>query len=128
MKILIVEDISIIQFHIKEVVNSIAHEIIAAVKSGEEAIDVCNENKPDLILMDIGLKGELNGIETAQKILNLHPEIHLVYLSGNSDLLLKEEALNTQPEAFIIKPVIDNELINIIQSIDSKLEGITIAG
>ena len=66
-KILIVEDYSIVAKDIKERLKHMDYNVLDIVSKGEDAIKKSNETKPDVVLMDIVLKGDLDGIETAQK-------------------------------------------------------------
>ena len=67
-RILIVEDESIAALFVRKIVERVGYRVIDVMKSGEEAIEKASKEHPDLILMDIKLKGKKNGIETAQVI------------------------------------------------------------
>ena len=103
--ILIVEDDMVIAMDIQERLESFGDNVPTIVTTGEEAIFKAPELKPDLIIMDIGLKGGMNGIETVEKIREYF-EIPVLYLTGNSDLLKQTNI--TDP--CIVKPFEDDEL------------------
>ena len=80
-KILIVEDEYIVATDLKQRLEDIGHEIVGIESDGKSAIKKTVETKPDLILMDITLKGESDGIETAQRIQDIY-DVQFIYLSG----------------------------------------------
>ncbi len=92
-------------------------EICATASSGEDAVIKATRLKPDLILMDIGLKGQMSGIEAAA-ILRKESDVPIIFLSGNSDLKTDELVLEVKPVAFIVKPVNTSDLIEFIEKID----------
>ena len=108
-KILIVEDEIITAKDIKESLQDMGYTVIAVVSSGEEAIKKINEDNPDLVLMDIMLQGEMDGIETAKQIRS-HFNIPVVYLTAYSDKEILERAKITEPFGYIIKPFNEREL------------------
>ncbi|HSP87735.1 MAG TPA: response regulator [Ignavibacteriaceae bacterium] len=110
--ILIVEDNMIIALDIKEKIKNLGHTVPAIVSSGEQAIKITEELNPDLIIMDIGLKGNLNGIETG-KIIRERFNIPLIYLTGNGNL--HKQANITDP--CIDKPFNDEELKKLINKL-----------
>ncbi|MDO8550088.1 MAG: response regulator [Ignavibacteria bacterium] len=107
--ILIVEDNMIIAIDIQERIKNFGYIVPAIVSSGEEALNKTEELKPDLVIMDIGLKGNMNGIETGKKIRE-NFNIPVIYLTGNSNLL--KQANITDP--CIDKPFNDDELKRLI--------------
>jgi PAS domain S-box-containing protein len=113
-RILIVEDQKIVAEDIKEVLTKLRYKVIGIVSSGEEAIKKAEETQPDLILMDIKLKGEMDGIEAAKNI-RAHLDISIVYLTAYSDEKTLERAKITEPFGYIIKPFEDRELHSTIE-------------
>ena len=101
--ILIVEDESIIALNLKYDLEDLGYNVIGIVDTGDDAIDNAVEHRPDLTIMDINLKGEINGIQAAKKILAL--DLAVIYLTANSDDITFNETLSTSPaSAFIPKP------------------------
>ncbi len=101
--ILIVEDESIIALNLKYDLEDLGYTVIDIVDNGDDAIDKAVEFRPDLTIMDINLKGDLNGIQAAKKILAL--DLAVIYLTANSDDVTFNEAVSTSPaSAFIPKP------------------------
>lgn len=103
IKILIVEDEMIIGANISLQLQKLGYEVTGLIPRGEDVLSHITENKPDIILLDIQLKGELDGIETA-KLVQKEFDIPIIYLTANSDDAHFERAKPTQPKAFISKP------------------------
>ncbi|MGB6680444.1 MAG: response regulator [Candidatus Bathyarchaeia archaeon] len=112
-KILIVEDEGIVSIDIRNILKQIGYPTTEAVFSAEEAFEKMKENQPDLVLMDIGLKGKIDGIEAA-KIIKERYNIPVVFLTGYADENTIERAKSVEPVGYIIKPIDDNELKKII--------------
>jgi DNA-binding LytR/AlgR family response regulator len=103
IKILIVEDDMIIAANLSIQLTSLGYEVTGIIPRGEEAILHVREQSPHILLMDINLKGALNGIETV-KIIQKEKDIPIIYLTANSDDATFEKAKETHPQAFITKP------------------------
>jgi len=103
VKILIVEDEMIIGAKISMLLSDLDYEIAGIIPSGEKAIAHVQSNRPDIILMDISLKGKLDGIETANIILESN-NVPIIYLTSNTDEYHFNRAKSTRPYAFISKP------------------------
>lgn len=109
-KILIVEDEAIVAMENKMNLTKAGFLVVGSVSSAEDALLKIAETLPDLILMDIKLKGDLNGIDAVSIIREKH-DIPVVFLTGNSDnktQLLMKEIPNT---TYLLKPVLTNDLI-----------------
>lgn len=108
-KVLIVEDEMIIAMVIERMVTDLGHNVLDKVSSGEEAIEKALEYNPDLILMDIRLKGEIDGIDAISKIQE-KMNIPAIYISGNSDLAHLEKIKMTSYIDFLSKPITKSDL------------------
>ena len=108
-RILIVEDEKIIAEDIKSTLLKFNYEIPEIVASGEIAIKKAEELKPDLILMDIMIEGNINGIEAAKQVYQEF-EIPIVFLTAYSDEKILEQAAESSPFGYLIKPFEDREL------------------
>ncbi|MGC1396578.1 MAG: ATP-binding protein [Coleofasciculaceae cyanobacterium] len=102
-RILIVEDESIVALNIKNRLEALGYVVVATTSSGESAIQIAQENHPDLVLMDIKLRGVIDGIEAATQIWNRF-HIPVVYLTAYSDEETVERAKVTEPYGYILKP------------------------
>ena len=112
--ILIVEDDMIIGNHISIVLAQAGYEVMGIMPSGESALVQIEATPPDLILMDISLKGELDGIETAKYIKD-NFGIPLIFLTANSDQSTFKRAKEARPLAFIAKPFNATSLVRAIE-------------
>ena len=102
-KILIVEDDVIISLVVENMVKELGYSVVGKAVSGEEAIKIAKEEQPDILLMDIRLKGDMDGIDTVAKIKeSINPKV--IYLTGNSDRLNFERAKDTDFADLIVKP------------------------
>ena len=108
-RILVVEDESIIAADIVMSLRNLGYEVIAAVASGEQAIKKVESDKPDLILMDIAIKGKMDGIETAGRIRSQF-KVPVVYLTAYADEKTLERAKVTGPFGYIVKPFEEMDL------------------
>lgn len=112
--ILIVEDEFIIATDIRMSLEAMGYKVCAIVSSGEEAIARTEKEKPDLVLMDVVLKGKLDGVEAAEQIRFLF-NIPIIYLTAYTDGNTVERAKRTEPSGYIIKPFNDRELNTAIE-------------
>ncbi len=103
VRIMIVEDDMIIGANLSLQLTQLGYEVTAIESRGEEAVAHALTNTPDIVLMDINLKGKLNGIETVSAIQN-KIDIPTIYLTANSDEATFSKAKETHPMAFITKP------------------------
>jgi PAS domain S-box-containing protein len=103
VRILVVEDEFITATDIKNSLKGMGYEIPAVVDSGPEAIRKTGELAPSLVLMDISLKGKMNGIEAANQIREKY-DIPVIYLTAHSDESTFRGALASEPFGYILKP------------------------
>lgn len=108
-KVLIVEDEMIIALLIERMVNNLGHKVVGKVKSGEEAISKALDENPDLILMDIRLQGEIDGIDAVMRIRETK-YIPVIYISGNTDVLSQDKIKKTDYIEFLSKPITISDL------------------
>lgn len=116
--ILIVEDDFIIQLFIKKIVASEGLNVIGEARSCDKTMAIIGEEKPDLILMDIGIEGDKDGVDTATLVKESY-EIPIIYITGNSDQTTLERAKNTDPLDIIFKPISEQKLRNKLQEVFS---------
>lgn len=102
-EILIVEDERIVAEDIKNSLQNIGYTIIGIASSGEEAIEKVRKGHPGLVMMDITLNGDMDGIECASHILS-HTDVPIVYLTAHADERTLERAKITEPFGYIVKP------------------------
>lgn len=114
LKILIVEDDSVSALLLQRALEKNAHHIIGIADTGERAIEILGENMADIVMMDINLAGELDGIKTTE-IINEKYDIPVVYLSASSDAETLNKVVGTNPSAYVIKPFNIRELNMVIE-------------
>jgi PAS domain S-box-containing protein len=106
---LIVEDEIVVALDIEERLKNIGYDVSGIVTSGGEAIEKLGRNSVDLVLMDIGLKGDIDGIETAKRIRD-KSSVPVIYLTAYADEETLARAQVTEPFGYLLKPVNDKEL------------------
>jgi two-component system cell cycle sensor histidine kinase/response regulator CckA len=102
-QILVVEDEGIVAKDIQSMLRRLGYHVPATVGTGELAIQTALQNKPDLILMDIQLRGPMDGVQAATAI-SAQQDVAIVYLTANSDQATLDRAKITDPFGFLIKP------------------------
>jgi len=100
-RILVVEDEAILAIDICNILESLGYIVLDTLDNGREVLRLLNELNPDLILMDIHLKGELDGIQVAEVIQRTH-RVPVIYISAYSDVDTLSRAKNTRPYGYII--------------------------
>jgi len=107
--VLIVEDDDIIARVEEWRLKNLGYEVSGRARTGAEAMELVGKSKPDLVLMDINLKGDIDGIETA-KLIKKGFNIPVIYVTSHSDGPTLERAKATRPDGFINKPFDDKDL------------------
>ena len=107
--ILVVEDDELIAQGIRRVLLDLGYDVPAAVASGSDAFESVETRRPDLVLMEIRLKGPSDGIETAMMLREKH-QVPIVYLSSHWDEATLARAKATGPHGYIVKPFTDRKL------------------
>lgn len=103
--VLIVEDELFVAWHIEDLVQSLDHHVCGLTARGEEALQAVQSLAPDLVLMDINLGGELDGVETARRLRQIDP-IPVIFITAYSDSKTAERVREAVPSATILhKPV-----------------------
>ncbi len=108
-RILIVEDESIIAMETKSTLKGLGYRVVSMVNSGEKAIEVTGKEKPDIVLMDIRIKGEIGGIVAAEAIRRQF-EIPVIFITAHCDEKRLEKAKLTMPFGYILKPIQERDL------------------
>ena len=114
VKILIVEDERLVAQDIEGCLGRHGYQVTAIVSNGKEALKEVKKNPPDLVLMDIILEGEWDGIETARRM-RRHLDVPVVYITAHSDEKTIEAAKVTEPYGYILKPIDEKELHIVVE-------------
>ena len=109
MRVLIVDDESLIRMDLRDIIESCGHEVVAEGTNGVEAIKLCKEYKPDIVLMDVKMP-ELDGIEAARQI-GFHHEAPVVLLTSYSQQDLINKARESGVYGYLLKPVREEQLV-----------------
>ena len=125
-RIVIVEDDLLIQELHKYYVNNLGHEVVECFTTGQEVIDFFKENTADLILMDIRLEDDIDGIE-AMNIIEETIHVPVVYVSANNEDSSYNRAINTNMKGFLSKPIIKDDLEKIISQLEDVTDSILYA-
>jgi CheY-like chemotaxis protein len=108
-RVLVVEDEAIVALHLKQELTKLGYDLAGVATTGEQALKLIEGVFPDVILMDIHIQGEMDGIETATRIPRyLH--IPVIYLTAYSEDTTLKRASDTRPYGYLIKPFLDREL------------------
>ncbi|WP_165394845.1 response regulator [Methanofollis fontis] len=102
-RILVVEDEAIVAMELEAVLRGCGYEVMGPVGRGNDAVRIVHDSWPDLILMDIRLKGPMDGTEAARRILAIH-DIPILFLSAFSDEVTLERATDTHSYGYLTKP------------------------
>ncbi|MCD4806584.1 MAG: response regulator [Methanococcoides sp.] len=121
-RIVVVEDELIVGMMIKLKLAKMGYCVSGLASRGVEAIAMVEEIRPDLVLMDIRLKGGINGVETAMKIREMS-NTPIVFITADSSREMREMAELANPQGFLLKPFMDEELGNIVDSVLSNSVG-----
>ena len=114
LRALIVEDEILIAEELKERLSRLGFCVIAAVDSAEEGVAIATREHPDLVLMDIRLKGAKDGVQAAEEI-QKQVDIPIVYLTAYSDRQTVDRAKRTEFDGFLLKPFHRRELRSTIE-------------
>ena len=110
IKVLIVEDESIVAMEIGSFIRNLGYHVVDICSNGEDTLSVMREEKIDIILMDICLKGKIDGIETARLIKASFPKTQIIFLTAHIDDYNVDRAIALDPVAYLSKPFNQEEL------------------
>jgi PAS domain S-box-containing protein len=112
--ILIVEDEGVVALSIKAALTKMGYTVVGIAVSGNEAIALATEKKPDVILMDIHIKGDIDGIQTTEKI-NAVMDVPVIFLTAYADDETVSRAIRTGSHSYLVKPYNPRELYSNIE-------------
>ncbi len=121
-KILIVEDELIAAANIARNLEKQGYQVTAKVNSGEKALEQIKQNPPDLVLMDIMIRGRLDGIETASKISQRY-RTPIIYITAYADRTTLDRAKETEPYGYLVKPFKSQDISTTIEMALQKRKG-----
>jgi len=112
--VLIVEDEGVVALSIKAALTKMGYTVVGIAVSGSEAIALATEKKPDVILMDIHIKGDIDGIQTTEKI-NAVMDVPVIFLTAYADDETVSRAIRTGSHSYLVKPYNPRELYSNIE-------------
>lgn len=117
-KIIIAEDEKIVAKDIENKLKKSGYDVLGVASTGKDLLDKVSESLPDLVLMDIKLDGDMDGIETAAKLKDGY-EVPVVYLTAYADKMTLKRIDETKPGGYVLKPF---KLSELRQSIEAALQ------
>src|ERR1017187_6044050 len=102
-RIMLVEDEKVVAADIEECVKGLGYEVVGAASTGTEALQLADKTMPDLVLMDIKVKGPLDVVDVSGALYEKH-KIPVVFLTSNADAEILERAKRTAPPGYVLKP------------------------
>ncbi|WOF17366.1 response regulator [Methanoplanus sp. FWC-SCC4] len=123
LKILIVEDDAIISMDIEQRVNRLGCRVTGVLDRGDKVFSNVAGERPDIVLMDINIKGDMDGVSVAERLLEDYG-LRVIYITAYSDMSMRERALKTDPLGYLVKPIRESELIEMLEYAAGKLNGI----
>lgn len=118
--ILILEDEMIIAKSIKSYIEKIGYSVAGIAQNGSDAIQIAEQYKPDLAILDVVVDGDMDGIETGRELLKLN--VPFLYLTAYGDMKTRQRAKETKPLGYIIKPFNDTVILNTIKEAFEQIE------
>ncbi|WP_421773130.1 response regulator [Gracilimonas sp.] len=120
-KVMIVEDDPLLSIVEEKLVTKLGYEVVGTASSGEEALCVFADFNPSILLMDIQLSGDLDGIETIRRLRTDHAEIPVIFLSGDDSPTVLNQAKDIEYVDFLLKPVTKSDLLNSLSKAENKI-------
>lgn len=120
LRILVVEDDAIIGMDIEHRVKKLGYDVCGVADTAAEALDIASDKKPDLALMDIRLRGEVDGIEAA-RMLRDQFAVPVIFITAYSDMKMRSRALDMDPLGYIVKPLREVELKKTLKAAEAKV-------
>lgn len=120
LRVLVVEDDAIIGMDIEHRVKKLGYEVCGVADSAAEALDIASRTRPDIALMDIRLRGDVDGIEAA-RMLRDTLGVPVIFITAYSDMKMRSRALDMEPLGYIVKPLREVELKNTLEAAEEKI-------
>lgn len=118
---MIVEDDPLLSIVEEKLVTKLGYEVVGTASSGEEALCVFTDFKPSILLMDIQLSGDLDGIETVRRLRSDNADIPVIFLSGDDSPMVLNQAKDVEYIDFLLKPVTKSDLSNSLSKAENKI-------
>ncbi len=109
LRVLIVDDEPLTTIFLKRIIEDLGYRVIGICDNGESAIDMILQEKPDVIFMDINIRGGLDGITVIKRV-TYNCKASIIYISGYDESEILDEALSTNPSNYLIKPINEKDV------------------
>lgn len=119
LRIVITEDDAIIALDIERQVAAMGHTVVGVAATAEEALRIVEERQPDLVLLDIRLKGAVDGIAVAEEIQRRF-STPIIFITAYSDKSVIERARAVQPQGYLVKPIRKEDLAEAIGQVSTR--------
>jgi len=120
LRVLVVEDDAIIGMDIEHRVKKLGYEVCGVADTAAEALDIASRTRPDIALMDIRLRGDVDGIEAA-RMLRDTLGVPVIFITAYSDMKMRSRALDMELLGYIVKPLREVELKNTLEAAEEKI-------
>ena len=121
LNILVVEDEAIVAIDIRHKLQSFGYRVTDVVSSGEDALKCIEKEAPDLVLLDISLKGTMSGIDTAYRMAEKF-SVPVIFITAHSDSITFSKALEVRPYGYIVKPFIERDIRFTIEVVRQRMQ------
>ncbi|MCP9291462.1 response regulator [Gracilimonas sediminicola] len=118
---MIVEDDPLLSIVEEKLVTKLGYEVVGTARSGEEVLGIIADINPSILLMDIQLSGDLDGIETAKQLRSDQIDIPVIFLSGDDSPMVLNQAKDIDYIDFLLKPVTKSDLSNSLGKAENKI-------
>jgi DNA-binding NarL/FixJ family response regulator len=115
IKIMIVEDEAITAMYLHMRLKKLSYDVLKPISSGDIAIQTAQKELPNIVLMDIGLTGKLDGIQTAKEIQSFC-DAHFIFMSGYQDEDMRDQVRFIKSFSYLTKPIGINDIVSIIET------------
>lgn len=125
IRVLIVEDEALVALDMSMILSAAGIQVLDTKPTGDAALNAlaaaaADGNIPDLVLMDIALRGALDGVETTQQIKHKYAGLPVAFVTGQADPATRNRAEATNPVGYLLKPFTPEQLVNFIKGVVSR--------
>ena len=114
--ILIVEDEPIIAYELSEMLEDEGYTVYPVLEHAEDILRAFSKYQPDLVIMDINLKGYIDGIDAVRRLRLMNDELPVIYITAFNTDSTRAQALKTKPKAYLTKPIHDGKLLSTVRT------------
>jgi len=120
LNVMLVDDSILILRILEDILKELGHSVVAKAKNGKEAIELYKQHNPDMLLLDITMPGEFNGIEVCRQIKSNYPDGVIIMCTSHGQESMVRDAIKAGAKSYILKPVNKLTVTKHIEQIFSK--------